>query len=98
MDDKIFELSHAIRWSRDKFDAFIIFDRINKKTFLIETTTGKEIWEGILRKDTLKQMVEGIKQKFRTGKPSEEIEHDAMDFINDLANANIIHILKKTPL
>jgi len=95
MDNSVFEVSPHIKWSRNKFGAIVIYDRTDKKTFLIDTVTGKEIWEGILRKANLKQFVEEIKQKFKTGKSLDEIEHEVTDFINDLAKTNIIHILKE---
>jgi hypothetical protein len=94
MDNNIFQVARHIKWSRNKLGAIIIYDRIAKKTFLMKAPTGKEIWEGILRKATIKELVEEIKQKFKTDKSTDEIGHDVIDFIKDLANAKIIHILK----
>ena len=95
MDNNIFQVVRHIKWSRNKLGTIIIYDRIAKKTFLMKAPTGKEIWDGILRKATLKQLVEEIKQKFQTDKSTDEIGRDVVDFINDLANANIIHKLEK---
>ena len=96
VDDKIFEVAKHIKWSKTKFGAISIYDRINQRSFLIDSISGRVTWERILRKATMKEIIEEIKQKFETDISSDEIERDMTDFINDLANANIIHILETT--
>ena len=94
MDDKIFEVAKHIKWSKTKFGAISIYDRINRRSFLIDTISGRATWERILRKAKMKELVEEIKQKFETDKSSDELERDMTDFMKDLVNANIVHILK----
>ncbi|MGB8657482.1 MAG: PqqD family protein [Candidatus Zixiibacteriota bacterium] len=94
MDDKTFEVAKHIKWSKTKFGAISIYDRVNRRSFLIDTISGRATWERILRKATMKELVEEIKQKFETDKSSDEIERDMTDFMKDLANANVVHILK----
>lgn len=91
----IIELAPHIKWSENKSGAILIYDRINQKSFVIDTISGKIIWREILRKTSLGQLVEETKRKFRTDRPLNQIEHDVIDFIKDLANANVVCVLKR---
>lgn len=94
MNDNIFEVAKHIKWSKTKSGAISIYDRINRRSFLIDTISGRAMWERLLRKAKMKELVEEIKQKFETDKSSDELERDMTDFMKDLVNANIVHILK----
>ena len=92
MDNAIFEVARHIKWSKNKLGVTIIYDRIHKRSFSIDTTSGKIIWDAILRRNALKQIVEEIQQTFKLDERAVEIKKDITQFLSDLVDAGIVYL------
>lgn len=99
MKRKLIRINSHIKWSHNKFGNLIIFNRLSKNnTIFIKSTTGKEIWNLLIKNlyntkaISKSNLLDKLYKLFAGSVSLSVLTEDVELFLDNLLNENIINI------